>query len=285
MNDNIIIDSLKDLQNSIEKSFEEIDKKIKAYNKGDKKQKNLTKKYILKELELIKKNNNQIKLDSESISRESIKEEWVKIHNKYKSKIKEYKEKINDLESAQANIGEGQEQEDDYKDPDAKVNLDELNVEQAMKRGDEILNADENALNNMGKVVHEDVDIMKDANKELERQKEQLDVADTDLKEMEFSIERARKKITNIFKLYASDKCITCLIVVILIIIITIIIVSACGGDNKNNFNVPHDIFGSNENGKNNTNTNSNSTTNDSIYLIKSFNLMNVIAFITLYLI
>ena len=285
MNDNIIIDSLKDLQNSIEKSFEEIDKKIKAYNKGDKKQKNLTKKYILKELELIKKNNNQIKLDSESISRESIKEEWEKIHNKYKSKIKEYKKKINDLESAQANSGEGQEQEDDYKDPDAKVNLDELNVEQAMKRGDEILNADENALNNMGKVVHEDVDIMKDANKELERQKEQLDVADTDLKEMEFSIERARKKITNMFKLYASDKCITCLIVVILIIIITIIIVSACGGDNKNNFNVPHDIFGSNENGKNNTNTNSNSTTNDSIYLIKSFNLMNVIAFITLYLI
>jgi len=285
MDDNIKIDALKDLQNSIEKYFEEIDKKIKSYNKGDKKQKNLTKKYILKELELIKKNNNQIKLESESISRESIKEEWEKIHNKYKSKIKEYKEKINDLESAQANSGEGQEQEDDYKDPDAKVNLDELNVEQAMKRGDEILNADENALNNIGKVVHEDVDKMKDVNKELGRQKEQLDVADTDLKELEFSIERARKKITNIFKLYASDKCITCLIVVILIIIITIIIVSACGGDNKNNFNVPHDIFGSNENGKNNTNTNSNSTTNDSIYLIKSFNLMNVIGFITLYLI
>ena len=286
MDDNIIIDTLKDLQNSIEKSFEDIDKKIKSYNKGDKKQKNLTKKNILKELELIKKSNNQIKLDSESLSRETFKEEWEKIYNKYKSKIKEYKEKINELESAQANTGQGQEkgQDDDYKDPDAKVNLDELNVEQAMKRGDEILNADENALNNIHKVVRDDVDIMKDANKELNRQKEQLDVADTELKEMEFSIDRARKKITNMFKLYASDKCITCLIVVILIIIITIIIVSACGGDNKNNFNVPHDIFGSNDDGKNNTNTNSNSTTNDSKYLIKSFNLMNVIGFITLYL-
>jgi hypothetical protein len=186
------------------------------------------------------------------------------------------------LESIQANNGQEQEQEDDYKDPDAKVNLDKLNAEQAMQRGDEILNADDNALNNMNKVVHNDVDIMKSANKELNRQKDQLDVADTELKEMEFSIDRARKKITNMFKLYASDKCITCLIVVILLIIITIIIVSACGGDNKNNFNVPHDIFGSNDNGKNTSS--SNSTTNDNQYLIKSINLMNIIGFIILYL-
>ena len=279
MDDNIIINLLKYHQKSIEKSFEEIDKKIKDYKKGDKKQKNIIKKNILKELELIKGNNNQMKLDSEPLNKESIKEEWAKIHNKYKSKIKEYKEKVNNLESGQADNGQGAE--DDYKDPDAKVNLDKLNVEQAMARGDEILNADEKILNNINQVVHKDIDNIKDVNKELERQKEQLDNADTELKEMEFSIDRARKKITNMFKLYASDKCITCLIVIILLIIIINIIVSACGGDNKRNFNVPHDIFGSNENGKNNNNNNS--TDNYSNFFTTSLNLMNVLGFITLY--
>lgn len=279
MDDNIIIDSFKDFQNSIEKSFEEIDKKLKSYNKGNKKEKNITKKNILKELELIKKNNNQIKLDLENISKESIKEEWLEIYNTYKSKIKEYQTKVNNLESGEAN--NGQDVEDDYKDPDAKVKLEKLNAEQAMERGDEILNAGDKALNNINQVVHKDVDIMKDANKELNRQKDQLDNADTELKEMEFSIDRARKKITNMIKIYASDKCITCLIVVILLIIIIIIIVSACGGDNKRNFNVPHDIFDSNEDGKNISS--SNSTENYSSYLTKSINFMNIIYFISLY--
>ena len=277
MEDNIIIDLLKDYQKSIESSFEDIDKKIKNYNKGDRKQKNAIKKNILKELELIKENNNQMKLNSEPLSKESIKEKWDKIHNNYKSKIKEYNEKVNNLESGQTD--DGQEPEDDYKDPDAKVNLDKLNVEQGMERGDNILNADDNILNNINQHINSGIDNMKEANIELERQGKQLENADTELKEMEFSIARARNKITNMFKLYASDKCITCLIVVILLVIIIIIIVSACGGDNKRNFNVPHDIFGSNENAKNN----SNSTDNFSNYLTKSINFMKIIGLITLY--
>ena len=68
------------------------------------------------------------------------------------------------------------------------------------------------------------------------------------------------------FKMYSSDKCITCLIVVILIIIVTIIIVSACGGDNKNNFNVPHDIFSSN-----------NKTVNSAHYFSNSINIITLI--------
>ena len=163
----------------------------------------------------------------------------------------------------------------DYMDPDAKVDLNELNVEQAMKRGDVLQDANDDAINNMGKIIHKDVDIMKDVNKELERQKDQFDVADAELKEIDFSINRARKKITSLFKLYASDKCITCLIVVIMVIIVIIIIVSACGGDNKNNFNVPHDIFGTN---------NKTSSNSDSHYLIKNFNLMRIVGFMALFL-
>ena len=50
-----------------------------------------------------------------------------------------------------------------------------------------------------------------------------MEGVDNDLKEIDFSIERARKKVTDMFKIYASDKCVIFLIVVILIIIVTII--------------------------------------------------------------
>ena len=73
------------------------------------------------------------------------------------------------------------------------------------------------------------------------------------------------------FKIYSSDKCITGLIVVILIIIVVIIIVSACGGDDEKNFNVPHDIFG----------TNNNSTQNSGEFIINNkFRIINFIGLI-----
>ena len=108
----------------------------------------------------------------------------------------------------------------------------------------------------MAKIVNNDVDQMKNVNVELNAQQEKLENVDSDLKEMDYSLKRAGKQITNMFKLYAKDKCILGLIIIIVIIIVVIIIVSICGGDNEKNFNVPHDIFGTNNN---NTSSNSNS--------------------------
>lgn len=271
--DNITIATLKDFQTPIGKSFEGIDKKIKSYAKGDKRQKISIKKNIQKELEYIKNNLEQMKIEMDKLKEEENINEWEEIYNKLESKRKAYKEKLNNLEIPKTNNDE--ENNEDYLDPDAKVDLNDLNVEQAMKRGDNILDADDNAIKNMNQIVNKDNDIMKGVNSELNRQGEQLGVADKDLKEMEFSIGRARKKITSMFKLYASDKCITCLIVVILLIIVIIIIVSACGGDNKKNFNVPHDIFGTND---------KNITTSSSHYLTKSFILIRFIEFLLLYI-
>ena len=270
--DNITISTLKDIQESIDKNFGEIDKKIKSYNKAEKREKNSIKKSIKKNLDYIKNNKSQMKTELNYLKNEENKIKWEKIFNEIDSKIKEYELKIDNLDSIQV---ENEEEKNDYLDPDAKVDLNELNVEQAMKRGDVIQDANDDAIDNIGKIVNKDIDVMKDVNKELERQKDQFDVADAELKEIDFSINRARKKITSLFKLYASDKCITCLIVVIMLIIVTIIIVSACGGDNKNNFNVPHDIFGTN---------NKTSSTSDSHYLIKSFNLMRIFGFMALFL-
>ena len=134
-----------------------------------------------------------------------------------------------------------------------------------------------NAIKNMHQIVHKDIGTMKDVNIELNRQVEKLGVADNELKEMDFSIGRARKKITSMIKMYASDKCTTCLVIAILLIIVIIIIVAACGGNNTKNFNIPHDIFGTNDK---NTTTN----TSSSHYLNKSFNLICFVEFLVLYL-
>ena len=270
--DNTTISILKDIQKSIDENFGEIDKKIKSYNKAEKREKNSIKKSIKKNLDYIKNNKSQMKTELDYLKNEENKDKWEKILDEIDSKIQECELKMDNLDSIQV---DNEEEKNDYMDPDAKVDLNELNAEQATKRGDAIQDANDEAIDNMGKIIHKDVDIMKDVNKELERQKDQFDVADAELKEIDFSINRARKKITSLFKLYASDKCITCLIVVIMVIIVTIIIVSACGGDNKNNFNVPHDIFGTN---------NKTSSTSDSHYLIKSFNLMRIFGFIALFL-
>ena len=117
-----------------------------------------------------------------------------------------------------------------------------------MQRGDKILDADDKVIDNMVKIVNNDVDQMKNVNVELNAQQEKLENVDNDLKEMDYSLKRAGKQITDMFKNYSKDKCIMAMIAVILVIIVVIIIVSACGGDNAKNFNVPHDIFGTSNN-------------------------------------
>ena len=265
--DNSAIATLEDIQKAIEESLEEIENKINSYRNENKKGKNLIKKEVQKELENIKKKGQNMLNEINDLRDEENKEKWEKIFSNLKKRIKEYKEKINNIDTLQIS---NEEKKDEYLDPDAKVSVNELNVEQAMKRGDNILEDDGKRITNMNKIVNKDVDTMKGVNIALNDQKIKLEGVDNDLKEIDFSIDRARKKITDMFKIYASDKCVICLIVVILIIIVTIILVSAFGGDNKNNFNVPHDIFDTNK-------KNTNSTTNSEQSLISCFNLMRVI--------
>ena len=66
------------------------------------------------------------------------KETWEEIISKYKSTLKEYKKKIQNLEE---NLEEEQGNEN-YLDPDAKVDLNQLNVQQAKDRGNAIIKKD-----------------------------------------------------------------------------------------------------------------------------------------------
>ena len=96
----------------------------------------------------------------------------------------------------------------------------------------------------MKKIVGEDVDTMKEVNRELNRQNEALDNAENNLKEIDYSLKRAGKQVKTMFKMYATDKLIMCMIVVILLVIIAIIIASFVGSKNDNiNEDQPHDIF------------------------------------------
>lgn len=264
--DNVIISMLKDYKSSIEKSFGKIEKKIKSYNKAEKND-------IKQELKNIKIQKGQIEKELNNLKDEENKNEWEEIYNKFDSQYEEYHKKLNDLDSIYKNKS-GEEGDEDYLDPSANVDLNKLNSQQVVDRGDKIVEANDQAIGNIEGYVNNDNEIMAGVNKSLGGQIEKFDKVDSDIKEMNFSVDRAKKKLTSMFKIYASDKCITCMIVAILIIIVVIIIVSACGGDNKNNFNVPHDIFG----------TNKNSTSNRGNSLIKSFNLISIISLLALYI-
>ena len=261
---------LQDYKSSIEESFKKIDKKLSIYNKGEKSQKKSAMSSLKQELANIKANMGMMKAELPNLQEQGNTNIWEENVSKLKTKVKSYTEKIKNLDTIK---NEEESNNVDYLDPEAKVDYNELNAQQVIDRGDKILDADDNAIKNMAKVVNEDVDHMKNVNVELNRQQEKLENVDSDLKEMDYSLKRAGKQITSMFKMYSSDKCITCMIVVILIIIVTIIIVSAVGGDNKNNFNVPHDIF----------NTNNNNTLNSAHYL-KNTNITFVIIIFSIFL-
>ena len=237
--DKNIISILEDDKELLDKLFKRLDKKLKS---ADFSQVNSLK----DELKNIEKSIDKMKQDANDLKSEENINKWKDIISKIKSKIKEYDKKIDKIKNSKQSSS--QIPVDEHLNPDAKVDLNKLNVQQVMNRGDAILNADENAIDNMAKIVNNADDQMKNVNGELYAQQEKLDIVDNDIKEINFSLDRAKKQITNMFKLYAKDKCIVGMIFIIVIIIVVIIIVSACGGDNKKNFNVPHDIFGTSNN-------------------------------------
>ena len=241
---------LEDYKASIDNSFTKLDKALKSADKSKVSS-------LKNELANVKANVNLMKQYVRDLQSQENINKWDDIISKIKTKVKEYDKKIDKIKNSKKSSS--QVPVDEHLNPEAKVDLNKLNAQQVIDRGDAILDADDNVIDNMAKIVNNDVDQMKNVNVELNAQQEKLDNVDNDLEEMDYSLKRAGKQITNMFKLYAKDKCILGLIIVIVIIIVVIIIVSICGGDNEKNFNVPHDIFG----------TNNNNTSSNSAELIK----------------
>ena len=266
--DKNLLSILEDYKESIDNSFKKIDKTIKSSSKSDKEGKRAAISSMKQELSNAKSNFSLMKAEAKGLNSQENINTWGEIISNLKPKIKSYDKKIKEFENTNVQ-SQNPEEPIDHLNVDKKVDLNQLNAEQVIQRGDKILDVDDNAINNMAQIVNKDVDQMKNVNVEINAQQEKLENIDSDLKEIDYSLKRAGKQISNMFRLYSKDKCIMGLIIVILIIIVVIIIVAAVGGDKEKNFNVPHDIFGSN---------NKNSTSNSGNFISENnFGLINLI--------
>lgn len=135
----------------------------------------------------------------------------------------------------------------------------ELTVQEAINKGDNILADDKERIGGMIKTVKNTNNLAIQMNQDLEMQREKLEKTDKNLKEIDYSLNRAAKQIATMLRMYATDKLIMCMIITIVLIIIAIIIVAAVGGNKSGKFNLPNDIFTSSS--SNTTSSTTSSTT------------------------
>ena len=270
MEDYHSIDELERLEKNIEKSFETIEKELKSLKKSGKNNKQISN-LFKNELKIIEENYDQMKMECLNLKLDKNKSKWKEIKSEIRKKKIDYKNKIKDFESKNIElISDNNRENNDHLNLEKNVDHNNLNIQQEFERGDKLVNEMDKGINNMGQNVYKGLVQLKDANANLYQQQQKLDIVDTDLKEIDISLDRAKKQVNDMFKMLSQDKIITCLIITILIIIIAIIIVSACGGDKNKNFNVPHDIFIKN----------SNSTTSNQEYY---FDKKDIIKYLIIY--
>ena len=236
------IATLQDYQASIERSFKKIEKSLSEYDTSEISQQNLLSTNMNRELANIKNNIAQMRLELSTLNEEENQTKWQNILSGIQSKNESFKKQIADKKKGKAVSFV------DPTDINVKVDLSKITSQQAIERGDNIVKASGDAIKNMARVVSSDVDTMRQVNNELNRQGQALDNADKDLKEIDYSLKRAGEQMKTMFKMFATDKLIMCMIVVIVLVIISIIVVSIVGGDENNNYNTPTDIFSNKKN-------------------------------------
>ena len=236
--DNNSIAVLQDYQTSIDSSFKKIERLFTDVEGADLSQQNLASNNINNELNNIKNNMGLIKFEIANLKEESNTNKWNEIVAQLNSRYDSYKERLKQLKNNQTNYAN-----DDPLNIEAKIDLSKLTSQQAMDRGDKILQADRDAIARMKKTVYTDYDTMKDINKELLSQHEKLENAENDLKEIDYSVNRAGKQIKTMAKMYATDKFILCMIACILLVVIVIVIVALVMGSDEEDANAKQDTF------------------------------------------
>ncbi len=236
--DNNSIAVLQDYQTSIDSSFKKIERLFTDVEGADLSQQNLASNNINNELNNIKNNMGLIKFEIANLKEESNTNKWNEIVAQLNSRYDSYKERLKQLKNNQTNYAN-----DDPLNIEAKIDLSKLTSQQAMDRGDKILQADRDAIARMKKTVYTDYDTMKEINKELLSQHEKLENAENDLKEIDYSVNRAGKQIKTMAKMYATDKFILCMIACILLVVIVIVIVALVMGSDEEDANAKQDTF------------------------------------------
>ena len=233
------IATLQDYKATIERIFKRIDKQISSFNSSESSQQNIIFSQLKTSLDETKNNLSLMKMEIANLS-EQKQQEWENELSKLQTKNNILKQKVIELQNKKQN----EINVNDELDINKKIDVSKLTSQQAIDRGNKILDDDDRAIKNMKKIVGQDLTTMKDVNVELNRQQEALEIADKNLTEIDYSLKRAGQQIKTMFKMYATDKLIMCMIIVIVLVIITIIILSAVGKKkNGGKSNIPTDIF------------------------------------------
>ena len=224
---------LEDYKFAIDTSYKKMERLTNEFNGADQSQQNIILNNLNIEMSSTKTNIGLMKMEVSNLKEEGNINKWQGIISELQSNHDLFATKILQMKNKKNNIV------DDPLSIDVRADLSKMSSQQVMDRGDKILEADRNAINRMKNIVNQDLDTMKEVNKELLSQNEKLENADKDLKEIDYSLNRAGQQIKTMAKMYATDKLIICMILCILLVIIAIVIVSFFfdGDDDANSKN------------------------------------------------
>ena len=198
--DNNFISALKDTESSFTKKISLIEKYINEFSLSNStnQQKLLSK--IKLEFDSMKTDLKLMKTDIMNLVQEENRSSWQEKYCSFKSQKEQIENKISKLKIG-TNDSSNFKDEEDYMNLNKKVDLNKLSCEQVMKRGDKILEEDDKSLQNMIKTLNKGRDMMKETNKQLYKQMEDMDRIDGELNEIDGSLNRAKKTITYMNKI------------------------------------------------------------------------------------
>ena len=198
--DNNFISALKDTESSFTKKISLIEKYINEFSLSNStnQQKLLSK--IKIEFDSMKTDLKLMKTDIMNLVQEENRSSWQEKYCSFKSQKEQIENKISKLKIG-TNDSSNFKDEEDYMNLNKKVDLNKLSCEQVMKRGDKILEEDDKSLQNMIKTLNKGRDMMKETNKQLYKQMEDMDRINQELNEMDGSLNRTKKTISYMNKI------------------------------------------------------------------------------------
>ena len=198
--DNNFISALKDTESSFTKKISLIEKYINEFSLSNStnQQKLLSK--IKLEFDSMKTDLKLMKTDIMNLVQEENRSSWQEKYCSFKSQKEQIENKISKLKIG-TNDSSNFKDEEDYMNLNKKVDLNKLSCEQVMKRGDKMLEEDDKSLQNMIKTLNKGRDMMKETNKQLYKQMEDMDRINQELNEMDGSLNRTKKTISYMNKI------------------------------------------------------------------------------------
>ncbi|KAL7149995.1 hypothetical protein ABFS83_05G079000 [Erythranthe nasuta] len=115
----------------------------------------------------------------------------------------------------------------------------DMNNQQLMDHGNQMMDETDQAIDRAKKVVHETIDVGTETAAALKAQTEQMSRIVNELDSIHFSIKKATKLVKEIGRQVATDRCIMALLLLIVIGVVTIIIVKIVNPQNKDIRDIP----------------------------------------------